>query len=239
MILLVPVAVLEELPLSDRPTTVMWIWLALVCAMFGLERLVIFDHTFALQLLPSQLFMGVTFVVASWSCYSDGVLFVPWQLWSHAMIQPSWWQLACDIAIMMVIGRSVERQIGSLAMAIAMLVLLPVSATLYLIFSVGGILIGSQGLCLCLLGLAVGRMPQAQVQWGIPYWVIVAVGYVPLFVLALPIMVVMYVVLVVSTAPTSAAFTTGLWAVACVVMGLLIGITGPRAMKPTKVAASR
>ena len=238
MVVLVPVAVLDSTPLPDRSTTVMWIWLALVCVMFGFERLVVFDHAFALQLLPTQLFAGVTFVVASWSCYSDGALFAPWQLWSHAVIQSSWWQLGCEIAIMMVIGRAVERLIGSLAMAMAMLTLLPMSATLYLIFDVGGVLVGGQGLCLSLLGLAAGRLPHAQVQWGAGYWVIVSVGYVPLFVLALPTMIVLYVILVVWTAPAAVAMTTTLWAVACVLMGVLIGLTGPRATKSASDAAN-
>ena len=238
MVVLVPVAVLDSTPLPDRSTTVMWVWLALVCAMFGIERLVVFDHTFALQVLPTQLFAGVTFVAASWSCYSDGALFAPWQLWSHAIIQPSWWQLGCEIAIMMVIGRVIELLIGSLAMAMAMLTLLPMSATLYLIFDVGGVLVGSQGLCLCLLGLAAGRMPHAQIQWGAGYWIIVAVGYVPLFVLALPTMIVLYVILVVWTAPAAVALITTMWAVSCVLMGVLIGLTGPHLTKTASDAAN-
>jgi membrane associated rhomboid family serine protease len=235
MIIIAPVGLVDSAvnseKLPDRSTPVMWVWLALVCALFVTERLIIFDHTFALQVVPEKLFAGVTFVVASWSCYSDSALFAPWQLWSHALIQASWWQLASEIAIMMVIGRAVERMIGSLAMAMALLTLLPMSATWYLMFDVGGLLVGGHGLCLSILGLAVGRIPHAQVQWGLAYWIIIAVGYVPLFALALPMMIVLYVVMVIFMASSAATMVTALWAVTCVLMGVLVGLSGPRLNK--------
>jgi membrane associated rhomboid family serine protease len=228
MIVLVPVAFTGNMPLPERSTPVVWVWLALVVALFVLERVVVLDQHFVLHLLPAQVFAGVTFVVASWGCYSDSALFAPWQLWSHILVHPSWWQLGIEIVLMLVIGRAVERMLGSVAMAMALLTLIPMSATLFLLFGGQQLLIGGHGLCLCVLGLAAGREPRATIQWGAAYWIIVAVGYLPLFVLALPTMIILYVIMMVWLAPSTASLSVALWGICSVLIGIIVGLTAPR-----------
>ncbi len=228
MVVITPIQVTNIPPAPDRSTPVIWIWLSLVLSLFVVEKIVVLDYTYGFNLLPKQFFTAITFVVASWSCYSDSALFAPWQLWSHVIVHQSWWQLAIEIALIVVIGRTLERALGTLAMGMALLTLAPMSATLFLLVGGNSILVGGHGLCLSMLGVAVGRYPRALVQWGLGYWLIIVVGYLPLFVLALPTMIILYMTLIIWLAPAATALSVAIWAACCVIVGIMIGLTGTR-----------
>lgn len=180
--LLLPIAL--EWPAGDLPahrTPVVWMWLALVLVLFVLERLVRVDHDLALAWFPPQLFAGVTFTVASWSLYGDPALFDLWQLWSHVLIHPLWWLLAVEIVLMIVVGRALERVLGTAMFLAALGCLAPLGGVLLVLGGPQPVFAGGVPLMAGLVGLALGRLPGVSVRWGLVWWLVVAVGCRPLF----------------------------------------------------------
>jgi membrane associated rhomboid family serine protease len=200
--LLVPTAVEHtDVRSSTRSTPVVWVWLALVVAMFVLSRLVAFDHDQRLGLLSPMWFAGVTFVEASWSLYADPELFDVWQVWSHLVVHPVWWHLPIEVAVMLVIGRALERTVGSLLFAAALACLGPLGGIALALVGGESPYAGGLPLSLAVLGLALGRWSGAQTRWSVVWWAVVAVGHWPLFRLPLPSVLVLLLVPVMVGAP--------------------------------------
>lgn len=222
--LLIPATVeLAHGELPVRSTPVVWIWLALVLALFVLERLVVIDHDLQLGLLPSSLFAGVSFVVASWSLYGDPELFDLWQVWSHLLIHLQWWQLAVEVVVMLVIGRALERTLGSALFAALIGCLGPLGGVVMVLLAGVPVYVGAMPLMLGLLGVALGRMPGAMTRWGIAWWAIVAVGWWPLFRLPLHTVGFLMLVLVLATTPADRVLATLLVSVLLMAVGLGFG----------------
>ena len=223
--LLIPTTV--ELPDGDLPTRstpVVWTWLALVLALFVLERLVQIDHDLGLGWFPPQLFAGVTFTVASWSLYGDPALFDLWQLWSHVVVHPSWWLLAIELVLMLVIGRALERILGTALFLAAIGCLAPLGGVLMVLVGPQPLYVGGLPLMVGLLGLACGRLPGAAVRWGVVWWAIIAVGQWPLFRMPLHTVFFLLMVLVLVVTPPSAAIPTLLATVAVAGSGFGLGV---------------
>jgi membrane associated rhomboid family serine protease len=231
--LLIPTAV--ELPAGELParsTPVVWVWLALVLALFVLERVVRIDHDLAFGWFSPQLFAGVTFTVASWSLYGDPALFDLWQLWSHLVVHPAWWLLALEIVLMLVIGRALERLLGTALFLAAIGCLAPLAGVLMVLAGPQPVFAGGLPLMVGLLGLAIGRLPGASVRWGVVWWAVVAVGHWPLFRMPLHTLFFLLMVLVVVTAPPAAVLPTLLATVAVAGTGFGLGVLIRRRVAP-------
>jgi membrane associated rhomboid family serine protease len=217
---------------QTRSTPVVWTWLALVLALFTIERLVMIDHDLGLGMLPRELFAGVTFVVASWSLYSDPALFDLWQLWTHVLVHPSVWLLALEVALMLVVGRAVERAMGSLTLAACLASLAPLAGISTLLVGPPEVMAGGLPLLLGVLGLGLGRFPGASVRWGVAYWAVVVVGHVPLFVLPLRTMAIVVLILSVWLAPVHATVVTAVASVVVLLAGAGLGAASRRFVQP-------
>ena len=201
-----------------QATPIVWLWLALVLAIFVVERVVAFDQNLKFGYVPQALFMGITLVSASWSLYGDPALFDLWQLWSHLFVHSHWWILMAEILVMLVIGRALERTLGS-ALFVAVLVCLgPLGGVLMVLLSHQLVYVGGLPFMLGLIGLTMGRMPGAVMQWGIAWWAIVAVGYWRLFRLPVHIMVFLPLILSAVSAQENPAIN--------IVVGLLLFVVG-------------
>ena len=210
-------------PPPARSTPVVWTWLALVLALFVCERLVVIDHDLGLGLLPRGLFAVVTFTTASWSLYGEPELFALWQVWSHLVVHPSWWRLALEVVCMLVVGRALERVLGP-ALFLALLACLGPLGGVALVL-LGGPLVYTGGLALVigLTGVAVGRLPAAQVRWDLVWWLIVAVGQWPLFRLPLHTLLILLLVVTLAATPAVHALPTLLTSVAVAGIGVGLG----------------
>jgi membrane associated rhomboid family serine protease len=218
--LLIPTSVeISSVALPNRSTPVVWIWFALVLAVFVSENVVILDHDLGFNLLPRGFFSGTTFVVASWSLYGDPVLFDLWQLWSHLLIHYHWWLLAVEIVVMLVIGRALERVMGSALFAAVLACLGPLGGVLMVLFGHEATYVGGLPLMLGLIGVTLGRLPSAMISWGLAWWAIIAVGYWPLF--RQPVHMLMFLILALTlvSAPAEVAIMS-------VLIGLIIVATG-------------
>ncbi len=218
--LLIPTTIeVPDQPLPERATPVVWVWLALVLSLFVIERLVVIDHDLGFGWFPNNVFAGVTFVIASWSLYGDPALFEVWQLWSHLLIHPQWWLLAVEIILMLVLGRALERVMGSALFAAVLACLGPLGGVTTVLLTQESVHAGALPLMLGLVGMILGRLPGAVTGWGLVWWAIVAVGYWPLF--RLPTHTLMFLLLVLSLviAPAHSA-------IASIVVGLLLVGTG-------------
>lgn len=230
--LLIPITIEpSQSVLPARSTPVVWMWLALVLALFVLERLVRVDHDLALGWFAPGFFASVTFIVASWSLYSDPALFDVWQLWSHLVVHPSWWQLAGEIVLMLVIGRTLERTLGSALFLAAIGCLAPLGGVLMVLAGPQPVFIGGLPVMVGLVALALGRLPGAMVHWSVVWWAVVAVGHWPLFRMPLHTLFFLVMVLAVMTSPPSAVLPT-LFATLAVAgtgfgLGVLIRRRGP------------
>jgi membrane associated rhomboid family serine protease len=232
--LLIPATIeLAEGELPARSTPVVWIWLSLVLALFVVERLVVIDHDLHLGLLPESLFAGVTFVVASWSLYGDPALFDLWQVWSHLLVHLHWWQLAVEVVLMLVIGRALERTLGSALFAAVIGCLGPLGGVVMVLLVGVPVYVGAMPLMLGLLGVILGRLPGAMTRWGIAWWAIVAVGWWPLFRMPLHTLGFLLLVLVLATTPAGRVPSTLLVSVLLVAVGLGIGALMRRSERGT------
>ncbi len=223
--LLIPITV--ELPVGDLParsTPVVWTWLALVLALFVLERLVQIDHDLGLGWFSPQLFLGITFTVASWSLYGDPALFDLWQLWSHVVVHPTWWLLAVELVLMVVIGRALERMLGTALFLAAIGCLAPLGGVLMVLVGPQPLYAGGLSLMAGLLGLACGRLPGAAVRWGVVWWAIVAVGQWPLFRMPLHTLLFLLMVLILVVTSPAAVIPTLLATVAVAGTGYGLGV---------------
>ena len=201
-----------------RATPIVWLWLALVLAIFIGERVVAFDQNLKLGYVPQALFIGITLVSASWSLYGDPVLFDLWQLWSHLFVHSQWWILMTEILVMLVIGRALERTLGSALFAAVLVGLGPLGGVLMVLISHQPVYVGGLPFMLGLIGLTMGRMPGAVMQWGIAWWAIVAVGYWRLFRLPVHIMAFLPLILSAVSAQENPAIN--------VLVGLLLLVVG-------------
>jgi membrane associated rhomboid family serine protease len=209
-------------PLPPHATPVVWIWLALVLAVFAAERLVVFDHDLGLGLFPSVLFAGVTFTIASWTLYGDPALFDLWQLWSHLLVHPRWWQLAVEVVLMLAVGRALERLLGLVLFLAVLGCLAPLGGVLMVLVADQPFYAGGLPLSAGLLGVALGRLPAAVVRFDVVWWLVVAVGHWPLF--RLPLHTLLILLLVFILASTGAGAVTTLFAtVAVAAIGLALG----------------
>jgi hypothetical protein len=231
--LLIPTTV--ELPTGEVPrhsTPVVWSWLALVLALFVLERLVVVDHDLALGWFPPGLFAGVTFTVASWSLYGDPALFEVWQLWSHLLVHPTWWMLAIEIVLMLVIGRALERVLGMALFLAAIGCLAPLAGVLLVLVGPNPVFAGGLPLMAGLIALTVGRLPGVAVRWGVVWWAVVAVGRWPLFLLPAHVLLFLLLVLILVLTPPSAAIPTLLATLVVAGTGFGLGVLIRRRVSP-------
>ena len=193
--------------IPNRATPIVWIWLALVLAVFFCERVVAFDQAFGFGYVPHGLFVGITFVSASWSLYGDPILFDLWQLWSHLLVHSQWWILLVEIMVMLVVGRALERTIGSGLFVAVLACLGPLGGVLMVLFGQQTDYVGGLPLMLGLIGLTLGRLPGAVMQWGIAWWAIIAVGYWQTFRLPVHAMLFLLLGLMVMSAQESQAMS--------------------------------
>lgn len=210
--------------LPARSTPVVWTWLGLVLALFVLERLVRVDHDLALGWFAPGLFAGVTFIVASWSLYGDPALFDVWQLWSHLVVHPSWWLLAGEIVLMLVIGRALERILGTALFLAAIGCLAPLGGVLMVLAGPQPVFAGGLPMMAGLIGLALGRLPGAMVRWGVVWWAVVAVGHWPLFRMPLHTLFFLVMVLSLVLSPPVAVLPTLLATLAVAGTGFGLGV---------------
>jgi membrane associated rhomboid family serine protease len=235
--LLVPIAI--ESPANDptphppHRTPAVWMWLVLVLVLFVLERLVRVDHDLALGWFSPRLFAGVTFTVASWSLYGDPALFDLWQLWSHLLVHPVWWLLAVEIVLMVVVGRALERVLGTALFLAALGCLAPLGGVLLVLGGPQPVFAGGLPLMAGLVGLALGRLPVASVRWGLVWWLVVAVGCLPLFRTPLATLLVLLLALALVAVPPVAALPTLLATVAVAGAGFGLGLLIRRRGTPT------
>jgi membrane associated rhomboid family serine protease len=223
--LLIPTSVeISSGALPNRSTPVVWIWLALVLAVFFSEQAVILDHDLGFHWLPRGLFAGTTFVVASWSLYGDPVLFDLWQLWSHLLIHYHWWLLAVEIVVMLVVGRALERVMGSSLFAAVLACLGPLGGVLMVLFGHESTYVGGLPLMLGLIGVMLGRLPGAMISWGIAWWAIIAVGYWPLFRQPVHMLMFLLLALTFMSAPAEAEIMSALTGLILVATGFGLGI---------------
>jgi membrane associated rhomboid family serine protease len=189
-IILLPIALdpLAPAPAPARPATVVWMVVALIAMQLLVTRLVDLDHRLHWGLVSDHAFRVVTFTSSSWSLYSDPALFNPWQLWSYALVHDGWVAAVLNLLVLAVVGRAVERWIGALSFLGATLTLAPLAAVIHLLLAGRDdtVLTGADGLAAGVLGMAWALFPHAKVRWGMAYFAVVALGYVPLFRLALP-----------------------------------------------------
>ena len=127
----------------------------------------------------------VTYASASWKLYTDPELFEPWQLVSYTLLHEGWLHLLVNVLLIAVLGRAVERWVGPLACAGAMLTLTCLAAVLVLLAGAfahsHGVVVGANGLVMGLIGMAATLFPGSRVRWGLAYYLVLVVGYVPLF----------------------------------------------------------
>ena len=210
--------------LPKRSTPVVWIWLALVLAVFITEQAVIFDHDLSFHFLPRGAFAVTTFVVASGSLYGDPVLFELWQLWSHVVIHYHWWLLAVEIVVMLVIGRALERVMGSALFAAVLACLGPLGGVLMVLFGHESTYVGGLPLMLGLIAVTLGRLPGAMISWGFAWWAIIAVGYWPLFRHPVHTLMFLLFALIMVSTPAETAIMSGLTGLVLVATGYGLGI---------------
>ncbi|MBA3699053.1 MAG: rhomboid family intramembrane serine protease [Planctomycetes bacterium] len=233
--LLVPLAI--ETPDGEVPQTstpVVWTWLALVLALFVLERVVTLDHDLALGWFPQGLFAGVTFTVASSSLYGDPALFDLWQLWSHLLVHPSWWLLALEIVLMVTIGRALERVVGTALFLAAIGCLAPLGGVLQVLVGHQPVFAGGFPLMVGLSGLLLGRLPAASLRWGLVWWVVVAVGCWPWFRMPVHTLLILLLVLVLTVTPAPDVLTTLLATVVVAGTGFGLGTLMRRRIAPVR-----
>lgn len=172
-------------------TAVTWVLGGLVLALFVLGRLAMSDAPG--HLLGNDAFRIATYAAATWSFYSDPALFAPWQLWSWILVNNAWLPALVNLVLFVVAGRAVERRLGGVAFVGALVLLAPLVAGAAALSGphphagsdIGPALCGIDGLTLGVLGLAWALFPEGRVRFGLVYWVVVAVGYRPLFRLPL------------------------------------------------------
>lgn len=225
-------------PLPARSTPVVWMWLALVLAVFAVERLVAIDHDLGLGLFPPGLFAGVTFTIASWTLYGDPALFDLWQPWSHLLVHPRWWLLAVEVVLMLAIGRALERVLAPTLFIAVLGCLAPLGGVLLVLLAGQPFHAGGLPLMAGLLGVAIGRLPKAQVRCDLVWWLVVAVGSRPLFRLPVHTLLILLLVFVLVTAAPHEASATAL--VTALVSGIGIGLGAlirHRATLPTQKPA--
>jgi hypothetical protein len=170
--------------LPPASTAVTWTLGALILALFVLGRLATAGATG--HLLGDEAFRVTTYAAAAWSFYPDHALFAPWQLWTWVLVNNAWLPVLVGLVLFVVAGRAVERRIGSGAFAGALALLAPlVAGAVAIAGPLAGPLCGVDGLALGVLGLAWALFPEGRVRFGLVYWVVVAVGYRPLFRLPL------------------------------------------------------
>jgi membrane associated rhomboid family serine protease len=188
-IIILPVAL--EPPESQqypaRAATVVWMMVALIAMHLVVVQLVNLDHQRHWGLVGDHVFRVVTFTSSIWSLYSDPALFTPWQLWTYALINDNVVEALINLLMLAVVGRAVERWIGGMAFIGAVMTLIPLAAVIHLLIANRDdtILTGADGLAAGVLGMAWALFPNGRVRWGLAYFAIVMLGYVPLFRLSL------------------------------------------------------
>ncbi len=231
-IILLPTALdpLVPSPGPARPATVVWMVVALVAMQLLVSRLVDLDHSGHWGLVGDRAFRVVTFTTSSWTLYSDPALFNPWQLWSYVLVHDSWIAAILNLLVLAVVGRAVERWIGALSFLGATLTLAPLAAVIHLLLSGRDdtVLTGADGLAAGVLGMAWALFPKAKVRWGMAYFALLVLGYVPLFRLALPWIALAFLAATAAThwQDAPAAHLAGV--VGALSAGVVLGLAGRR-----------
>jgi membrane associated rhomboid family serine protease len=226
MLAVVPFALEHGLAERRRSTPVVWILSALIGLMFIAERVVAWDLAQDGKSLPLMAVHIVTFLSASWSCYADSALFEPWQLWSLAVIQPSWWQALGDLVMLWLCGRALERHLGSLSFVLICAILLPLTTGLALLWPGAPVLQGTQGLVCALSGYVLVRFREAMVPIGLCYWAVVFVGEIRLFTLGFLTLFLAYIIAVLFYAPLGLVTATTWWIASASAAGALLAWQG-------------
>jgi membrane associated rhomboid family serine protease len=226
MLLITPLSLdmAQETP-PQRPTPVVWWWCAVVTLGFAIDRALVVDHDLALGLVPDGWFAVVTYLLASGRFYGDPLLFDPWQVWSYVLVHPVWWHLVVEVVLMLVVGRALERLLGSWLFLAALGCLAPVAGLAVLVLGAAPAVAGGLPLVAGLLGLALGRVPKAEAVVGLWWWAVVVVGTWPWFRLPLHTLVILFLVLVLATAPSASAAGTLAATVLATGLGLVLGLS--------------
>lgn len=226
MLLILPTTV--EAPeldgVSQQTPAVTWMWFALIAAVFVLDRALMLDLTTGWKAIPAGFFVGVSYVLASWSLYADPALFEPWQLWSHALVHDGWLMPLLNLALVVALGRPLERLLGSVTFGGATLLLVAVSGLVFLALDHQGYHVGAGGLVSGLCGLGWALTPRGAVRFGLAYWAVIMVGHVPLFTVGLRSLILVYLVIDLWSVPLEQAMTTITVDVAALLAGFLFGL---------------
>lgn len=181
MLFILPIGIEE----SDRPrprgmfgTPVTWLAVLAIVALFAFEQLALVPSRSGLWLTDATLSLS-----ASWKLYADPTLFKPMQLWTYSLLHDGWWHVIGNLIFFVVFGRALEAWTGSVAYFLALAVLAPASALIFLVEPHSGIvnqsLIGSSGVVSGIMGVAWGLNPRNPVRCVIGYWLVVLIGFLP------------------------------------------------------------
>ena len=242
-LILLPVAL--EMPAASggpsRPATVVWMLVALISMHLVVVRLVDLDHQWHWGMVGDQVFRVVTFTSSTWSLYSDPALFAPSQLWTYALIHDSWAEAIVNLLVLAVVGRAVERAIGAMAVLGAILTLIPLTAVVQLVLASreDAVLTGADGCAAGILGMAWAMFPAGRVRWGMAYFAIVMVGYVPLFRLPIAWIAVLFLAAMGIIHWHDAVGVRLASGIIAMLAGMVLGLAGQRMHQRTSGAPPR
>ena len=195
--IILPIAIVgppeaPELTPPARRTPLLWALIGLLVGWAVVETVAIAAAVHGWAWLPAVLVRAVTIASASAQLYPAHDLFLPHQLWTAALVHDGIdptrlggvvlgaWQIIAGMVVLTVAGRAVERQLGSLATAAALLVLLPLAALIHLRAADSGSAIAcASDLVAGVAGLAWGLFAGHRVRWAVYYWLVVVVGVRP------------------------------------------------------------
>jgi len=181
-----------ELAPSARAAPVLWVLIGLLVWLAVAEAVAVAGAVHGWAWLPAVLVRAMTIANASALLYPGHDLFMLHQLWTSALIHDGMdptrlgsaafglWQIVANSVTLLVAGRAVERRLGSLATAAALLVLAPLAALVHLRAPDSGAAIAcASDLVAGVVGLAWGLFVSHRVRWAAYYWLVVVVGVWP------------------------------------------------------------
>lgn len=143
---------------------------------------------------------------ASWTLYGDTELFQPWQLWTWVCIDSNGWLWLGNIIMTAVVLSGCEQRIGFALPFVALVLVLPCGAAAHLIASsvisshstvwmTPTIQVGAAACVTGLIGITWGCLKPVRLRYGLGWWAIIVVGWIPLGTVALPVLGVLWAML--------------------------------------------
>jgi membrane associated rhomboid family serine protease len=222
----------------ERNAWVCWCVIALIAVDFAVTRFIALDQQQHWQLVGDPWFRSFSALTSWCSLYSDPTLFAPWQLWTYGFIHDSWILVATHIIVIIIVGRAVERWLGSVAFAGAVLTLMPLAAVIHLLLTEpdSSVLIGADGLVMGVLGMACLLFPHVRVRWGFAYFAVLVAGYRPLVRMPLPLMALLVLVVCLALHIDKHIVVTLVTDIGALTAGAMLGLAGRRLQGTQTVA---